>query len=424
MFTFIKLGFRNIFRFKRRTFITFSAISIGLALLIVNICLLNGIDKQSISNIINCQTSHIKVFTEGYFEKRDDLPMNLTIKDPDSIHSVLKKIPGIVGTESRVLFGAGLIKGMDELPCLGVAIEPQIDPGLFNIKESVIEGNWLDPDDNKMLVGKDLAEDIGLSVGDSVTVRMITSSLDEEPSWNAIDMEIKGIFESGNPTVDGQRFILPLKLAKESLSLDSEVTEIVVRLASDDSGLISRVQDKIKNTLNTETEKFDVVTWEDLAGTFLAISEMKTQRSAIIIIIMLVIASMGIINTMLMAVLERTREIGMMAAMGMRKSEILRLFILEGMFIGAIGSLMGCILGGLLSWYLEVHGWSITSLFGETLSKFSESVYPVKDVFYADLTFDVLMLTFVFGTIISILASVYPARKATKMNPIDALRHI
>lgn len=423
MWTLFKLAFRNIFRFKRRTLITLSAISVGLGLLILSICLMNGIDKQSISNIINCQTSHIKIFKAGYFEKRDELPMDITIKNPDRIRALLKDVPGILGTESRILFGAGLIKGMDELPCLGVAVDPLVDPGLFIIKDSLVQGAWLQPDDAMMLLGKGLAKDIGLSVGDRVTVRMVTSTDKEHFSWNAVDLEIKGIFSSGNPTVDNQRIIIPLKIARESLSLDSQVTEIVVRLNSDDNKTIAAAQTRIKELLKTREDRFDVVTWKDLAGMFLTISKMKTRNSGMIIFIMLLIASMGIINTMLMSVMERTREIGMFSAMGMKKSEIMALFIFEGGFIGAIGALLGCILGGLASWYFEVKGLSFAG-WGETVQKLSESIYPVKDVFYADLTVGVLVMTFVFGVAIAVLASFYPARKAAKLNPIEALRHI
>jgi putative ABC transport system permease protein len=423
MWTLFKLAFRNIFRFKRRTFITLSAISVGLGLLILSICLMNGIDKQSISNIINCQTSHIKIFKAGYFEKREELPMDITIKDPDRIRSLLKDVPGVLGTEGRILFAAGLIKGMDELPCLGVAIDPLVDPGLFIIKESLVEGAWLDPDDAKMLVGKGLAKDIGLSVGDLVTVRMITSTDKEHFSWNAVDLEIKGIFDSGNPTVDNQRIIIPLQIAMESLSMNSEVTEIVVRLNSDDDKTIATAQTRIKEILKTQEDPYEVVTWKDLAGMFLTISKMKTRNSGMIIFIMLLIASMGIINTMLMSVMERTREIGMFSAMGMKKSEIMTLFIFEGGFIGAVGALLGCLLGGLASWYFEVEGLSFAG-YGETYQKLAQSIYPVKDVFYADLTIDVLVMTFIFGVAIAVLASFYPARKAAKLNPIEALRHI
>jgi len=423
MLTLLKLAFRNIFRFKRRTIITFCSVSVGLALLIITICLMNGIDKQSIGNIINCQTSHLKIFKAGYFAKKDEVPMNLTISDPDRICALIKNIPGVAAVEGRVLFGAGLIMGMDELPCLGVAIEPELDPGLFNIKESLAEGEWLEPGDAKLLVGKNLAADIGLSVGDTVTLRMITSPDKEDFSWNALDLEVKGIFESGNPAVDSGQVFIPLAQAQEALAMPSAATEIAVRLDSNDESKIAAVQRRIKEALKPGKEGLEVYTWKDLAGLFLAVSEMKTQRSAMIILIMLVIASMGIINTMLMAVLERTREIGMLAALGMKKWEIMKLFIFEGGFIGVIGSLAGCILGGLVGWYLQVHGWSLASM-GESIKKMSAAVYPVKDVFYAEVTVDVLIMVFLLGTAISILASVYPAWKAARLNPVEALRHI
>jgi putative ABC transport system permease protein len=423
MSTLIKLAFRNIFRSKRRTLITFSAVSIGLALLVITISLMNGVDKQSISNIIDCQTSHIKIFKKGYFDKRDELPMDLTIKEPDHIRSLLKNIPGIVETESRILFGAGVIKGMDELPCLGVAIDTDLDPELFVIKDSLIEGEWLAADDANMLVGKNLAKDIGLSVGDLVTLRVITSADKENFTWNALDLEVKGIFDTDNPTVDSGRVLIPLKQASEGLSMEGEVTEIVVRLKSDDDGVVLAARKKIKDALRAQGQDLEVYTWKDLAGTFLAISKMKTRSSGMIIFIMLIIASMGIVNTMLMAVMERTREIGMLSALGMKKGEIMKLFILEGGFLGLFGSLLGCILGGLAGWYLEVYGWSMAA-FGETMQKMSSSIYPVEDIFYADLTLDVLVMTLIFGTSISIIASFYPARKAAMLNPTDALKHI
>jgi len=420
---YLKLAFRNIFRFKRRTFITFLATSVGLSLLIVTISLMNGIDKDSISNIINCQTSHIKIFAPGYYEKRDEYPLDLTIGDPSQHYSALLAIPGVQAVESRILFGATLINGADELPCLGVAVETDRDPDLFKIKESILQGSWIEANDLKILIGTDLAKDLRIGAGDTLTLRLITSTDKENFSWNAVDVEIKGVFESGDPNVDRGRIFIPMAAAREGLGLPDQASEIVVRLDTAWEKRIESLQAQIQQTVNKGSSDFEAYSWKQLASGFLAVSKMKTRNSIIIFGIMLLIAVVGIVNTMLMTVMERTREIGMLTAMGMKQREILRLFLYEGGFIGLIGSFMGCILGGLFSWYLQAKGFSITT-WGETFQRMSEAIYPVKGVFYADLSFGVLLMVFLFGTAIALLASYFPARRAARMDPIRALRHL
>jgi len=418
----IKMGIRNIFRSKKRTLITLSAISIGLALLIIGLSLMNGIDKQSINNIIRSQTSHIKIFKKGYKEKRDEFPMNLTISENSPIFSFLEKLKTVLAVEKRVIFAGSLIKDNDELPCIGVGIDVLKDPKVFNIKESIISGGWLQEGKEQVLIGENFAQDMGLSVGDYVTVRMVTSKEGEQFSWNAADLEIRGIFDTKNPAVDSGYIFIPLHFAQESLSLNSEITEIVVRLRSDSKAILNESLDKIDEINRIKNLELEVCSWKELAGDFLAISKIKSKSTSIIVLIMLFIASMGIVNTMLMAVLERTREIGMLKALGMNRLDIVKLFLIEGGFIGVLGSLLSCLIGGLGSWYLEVYGWSIESM-GKIAKQISQAAYPVKDVFYSDLTASVLILTFLLGTAISIIASLYPAIKASKMNAVDALRY-
>lgn len=419
----IDLAFRNIFRFKRRTCITFSTISIGLALLIIIISLLNGIDQQSMRNLIDCQTSHLKIFKKGYFAQRDELPMNFTISEVAKIKKFLSGVPHVQAVEGRILFAASLIKGMDELPCVGAAIETGLDDQLFITKKKLIKGNWLEKNDNKVLIGRNLAQDIALKVGDTVTVRVMVSAASEEFTWNALDMEIKGIYDSGEPAMDGSWIIMPMDIGAESLSMDHNVTELVVRLDSERESVLRTTQTLLQHYFNTENTDLEVYSWKDLASTFLVISDIKAKRSGFIILIMLFLASLGIINTMWMAVLERTREIGMMAALGMKKVEIMALFVFEGGMIGALGSLLGCILGGLGTWYLHVHGWSMASM-GSTVTKLTQAFYPVKDVFYAEFSVLILPIVFAFGTLLAMLAAFFPARKAAKLDPVAALRHI
>jgi len=418
----IKMGMRNIFRFKKRTFITLSAVSLGLALLIIGITMMNGVDKHSLNNIIDSQTSHLKIFKKGYFEEKDELPTDKIMGTSDGLLEDIRKLGPVAGAEKRILFPASLIKGSDELPCVGIGIEPGFDPSVFNIKQSLIEGEWIDEGEYQILIGKSFAEDLTLGVGDIVTARVITSREDNKFTWNAVDFEIKGIFDTANPNVNSAFVYLPIQQAQEVMSLESGVTEIVIRLRSNDTEMISEVKDSIQGLIMKSGVSYEVFSWDELAGDFLAISKMKTKNTSMLIMIMLFIASMGIINTMLMAVLERTREIGMMMAMGMKKSEIKKVFLFEGGFIGVLGSLLGCILGSLGSWYLEIYGISLKS-FGESYTEIVAALYPLKDKFYADLTFGPVFYTFLLGTFISVIATYYPASRAAKMDPVEALRH-
>lgn len=418
----IKLGIQNVFRFKKRTFITLSAVSIGLALLVIGISLLNGMDKQSLNNIINSQTSHIKIFKKGYYERKDEFPMNLTIAGNSPIFSSLKKISGIFEVETRVMFACSIIKDSDELPCIGIGVDVLKDPEIFNIKDSIVAGKWLEEGKEQVLIGEDFAEDMGLKIGDLITMRMVTSKDEDQFSWNAVDLEIIGIFDTKNPSVDNGYIFIPLKFAQESLSMKSKVTEIVVKLNSNDHKVLVDNLNKLKEIIVNNKLDLEAVSWEELAGDFLTISKLKSKSTSFIVLIMLFIASMGIVNTMLMAVIERTREIGMLKALGMKRVDIVKLFLIEGGFIGAIGSLLGCVLGGLVSWYLEEYGWSIESM-GKVMKQMSQAAYPIKDVFYSNLTLGLLVFTFCLGTMISLLASLYPAIKASKMNAVDALRY-
>ena len=419
---FVKMAWRNIFRFKRRTVITFISSSLGLAMLILSLSLMNGIDKDSMNNIINSQQSHLTIFSKGYYEKKDKLPLKPSIQHPETVIEKIDSIPGVMAVEERIRFGATIIRGSDELPCIGIAVSPQKNPHMFNIKESLVEGKWL-AEDEAILIGRNMADDMGLKVGDLVTLRLITSMEDDLFSWNAIDVTVRGIFDTQNPGVDRSTLFIPLSIAQKALTLEDQATEIAIRLHEGTDSEIDLVKKGLEEKLDAVNQNMNLYSWKELESSFLSVSEMKTRNSAIIIMVMLIIAAVGIVNTMLMAVMERTREIGMIAALGMKRREIMALFIIEGGIIGIIGSFFGCIIGGLAAGYFELKGLSLDA-FGETMTRMSESIYPVQGIFYADLTAGVLIKVFVFGTVISLLASAWPARKAARMDPISALRHI
>jgi putative ABC transport system permease protein len=412
-----KLAFRNVFRYRRRTIITFSAISYGLGLMALGICLYNGVDTHAMDNIIDYQTAHLKILAPGYFDEKDEIPLEFTIDETQEIKSLLKDNQDIKGIESRILFQASIISGMDELPCLGVAIEPEVDPLVFNIKDSIKDGRFLEPSESKIILGSGLARDLGLKVGDECTLRIFFSI--EDFIWNALDLEIAGIAKTENPMVNRNSVFIPLSLAQEALSLENRVTELAVRI--EDRSKLREVRDSIESRLATLSKDYEVVSFEEYASDFKELMRLRSRMQALIPLMMILIATLGIVNTMLMAVMERTREIGMLAAMGMRKMEVMLVFIFEGALIGIFGSLAACVIGGLGGWWLEAKGFSLAFL-GEEISEMV-SFLPME-VYKGDLTAGTLIFTLVFGTVISILASLYPAYKAVKLDPIQALRHV
>jgi putative ABC transport system permease protein len=412
-----KLAFRNVFRYKRRTIITFSAISYGLGLMALGICLYNGVDTHAMDNIIDYQTSHLKILASGYYEEKDEVPLEFTIDEPQEIKSILKDIQDIKGIESRILFQASIISGMDELPCLGVAIEPEINPLVFNIKDSIKDGRFLESSESKIIIGSGLARDLGLKVGDDCTLRIFFSI--EDFIWNALDLEIIGIAKTENPMVNRSTVFIPLSLAQEALGLENKATELAIRI--EDRNKLLKVRDSIESRLATLNKDYEVVSFEEYASDFKELMRLRSRIQALIPLMMILIATLGIVNTMLMAVMERTREIGMLAAMGMRKMEVMLVFIFEGALIGIFGSLAACVIGGLGGWWLEAKGFSLAFL-GDKITDIV-SFLPME-VYKGDLTAGTLLFTLIFGTVISILASFYPAYKAVKLDPIQALRHV
>ncbi|MGB7055557.1 MAG: FtsX-like permease family protein, partial [bacterium] len=164
---------------------------------------------------------------------------------------------------------------------------------------------------------------------------------------------------------------------------------------------------------------YEVLTWKEMNAAIFEISGFKRAGQFMIGLVVVIIAAVGIINTMLMAVMERIPEIGTLKAMGFNNSGIVRMFIYEGGIIGAFGSLLGCLIGLLISIYLVHVGLDFSSVF-ENL----DIVYPMKFIIKGEIDYVNLLYVFLFGIFVSVIVTLWPVRKATKLEPVDALRHV
>ncbi|MFA5113909.1 MAG: FtsX-like permease family protein [Candidatus Margulisiibacteriota bacterium] len=405
----IKLAWRNIFRNFRRTFFTFIAIAIGLGLMLLADSMLSGIDAQSFAKIIDYETGHVKIFQRGYQQDKDNLPLDKLITAPAGVIDTVRRDPAVAGVTSRVNFRIMLSDRIDQIPAIGIAVNPADDESVFLLKQGLTQGEFLVSSEEAMLVGKKLADDFGVGVGDYLTVLART----KYDTYQALDLRIKGVLQTEDPQIDWYSIVIPLDVGQSSLDLSRGVTEIDIKLKD-----INAV-DQFKNKLAKELPGLEIATWKEMAEDVLAISKAKYSGTFTIFGCIVLIALIGITNTILMAAFERVKEIGMMGAMGMKRGQIVRLFVLEGTMIGLLGSITGCILGALLIGF-----WMVP--YGIDFSAFMREMGPIgyrtTGKFTGQWHLIMFPVAFIFGLVVSALTSIYPARVASRMEPSEALR--
>ncbi len=403
------LAWRNVFRHTRRTIITAVAMSVGLAAMIYMNTMMNGVDELAARNIIDFETSHLEIFAKGYYREEGLFPLDTIIENPEFILEKIKGIGAIKDIAPRVKFQCLVNNGIDELPVLGIAIDIKKEQSVFKTADAIVTGEFLNALDD-IIIGADLAKDMNLEVGSYVTI--ITR--DRNGTYDAYDFTVCGILNTGHPLFDRNAAVIPIETAQGLLDIPGSVTELCIR--SKDDNKLTQLKEEIAGKID---EGFEVYTWKELNASIFEISGLKRATQSMLATVVVIIAAVGIINTMLMAVMERVPEIGTLKAMGFNNNNIIRMFIYEGGIIGIFGSFTGCLLGLLMSLHLSYYGLDLSSKF-----KNMDIIYPIKFIIKGDINYTTILYVFVFGVIVSIIATLWPVSKAVKLEPVEALRHI
>jgi putative ABC transport system permease protein len=411
--TVIRLAWRNLRRNRRRTWITAATVGTAVFFLQITWSMMVGIESQSYDNLINYQTGHAKLYAAGYFEIREELPLDRSLENLDVIQATVSSVDGVAATTPRLTFQAHLSDGADQIPCLGIGIELLgSDTEVFRIPQAVVDGEYLSPDEEGMLLGSGLAEMFELGVGDWLTVLAKTQA----GAYEALDIPITGVIGTGNPLIDQSSFFIPLKRARDMLGMEGEATELAVRFSqiASESATLARIDRAI-----AEVDGLDLKGWRDAEEDFLAFAKMKRAGSVVFLAIFIVLALVGITNTILMAAYERTREIGMMMAMGTRGGGIRGLFLTEGALNGLLGGAVGSLGALAVIMYFATAGLDLQALYGDM-----DIGYPVKERMYFALDFVAMGVTWLLTGLLAALASLYPAARASRQDPVRALRYV
>ncbi len=403
------LAWRNVFRHKRRTLITAAAISVGLGAMVMSNTLMNGMDKIASWNIINYETGHFEIFASGYYREEGMFPLDTIIDDPEPLLAIVRDIKGISGVTERVKFPARVNNGIDEFPVLAIGIDLNTEFDVFKTNKTVVTGHFIEkPDD--ILIGTELANTMEVDEGSVLTI--ITR--DKYGTYNAYDFIVAGLITTEHPLFDANAVIMDINVTQELLSLGKGVTELNIRIR--DESKVPDMKEVIQSKVGAD---YEVYTYKELYASIFEVSGIKRVGQLMIALVVVIIAAVGIINTMLMAVMERIPEIGTLKAMGFQNHDIVKMFLYEGGIIGIFGSLLGCLYGLLLSLYIVFVGIDLSSVFDS-----SDLGYPLKFVLKGTIDPALVLLVFVFGVIVSVLVTLWPVRRATKLQPVDALRHV
>ncbi|MGM0445679.1 MAG: ABC transporter permease [Bacillota bacterium] len=408
----IKLALKNLTRHKKRTIITAFVISFGIFIFLVSDSLMIGMRDLTLDNSINLQTGHLQVMQEEYWEKKDEFPKDNLIDEDSDILTDIKNTVNTDNYTSRLLFSATINNGSEEFPINAIGIKPKDDQKVFNLEDYMLYGEMFTGGQN-VVIGKGLADLMGFDVGDYVTLLFRT----EEGTFNTIDAQLTGILDAPHPEINEFHAYLPLQLAQDSLNIGNKVSKHLFKLENRDKSITAA--NSLNSFFDETNSSLKAYNWEQLSQELLAMIQQGNIENMIMLLIIIVLATVGVINTVILSALERLEEIGMMKALGLKVREIVYIFVIESAGIGIIGSFFGVVIGGIGVYFMSNYGLSVSAM-TDGQSTFG---IPIADRIYGGFEINTFIFIFFFGIIVSILASILPARWGAKKDPVKAIYH-
>ncbi|MHB9096398.1 MAG: ABC transporter permease [Syntrophales bacterium] len=407
-----KIAIRNLLRYKRRTLLTASLITVGVVFVLVFISVAGTFKNVMIGEITDSMIGHLQVHRKGYVASIETLPINLNIKGGaiSKLEKILAEQPEIEAYSPRIKFG-GMFSNFTETSSIRInAIDPEKEFKTVPLLPArVIEGSK-ELKRGEILIPELLSRGMKVKTGDMAVIVATNAN----GSVNGKQFTVAGILASATGP-GGRDGYIHMDDGKELLRMEGlEISEVAIRLK--DFGKLHKFSDKLEGLLAKELNQqgkpiFELHTWEKLSP-FFTIARMIDLMTFFIKIMLIAIVLISIMNVMIMAVYERIREIGTIAAIGTLPGKILSMFVIEGFCMGIVGALIGDIVGVALVYILNL--FKISYNFGQQKGIILQSIVNPSDILMISVTV----------IIVSVIASLQPAFKASRMEPIEALRHV
>jgi putative ABC transport system permease protein len=406
---------RNLGRNKRRSFLAALSVFIAILLVVVLDGLTSGFLDSMARNFTKNETGHVNVATAEYRARERFMPVSAAISDSQAVVKAIRQTPGlenrIAQVTERVRFGVVLSSATASKAAIGLGGDPAAERKLLMLDKVLLPGSSYCEAPGTAIVGERLAGHLGLGVGD--VLKVVTQRADYGLGFKKF--RIVGLFRTGVRVFDDATFQVGLDDARELLGLGAGASQVVVMLdnykdSDRAAGLIAAF------LASSGFEGLSVRSWTSLGD----VARVISYASSIYFWAWLIVAFLGafiIANVMMMVVLERRREIGILKAMGMGPGRILGLFFSEGIMLGVIGAAGGAIVGTLLTAYLAAKGVDFSKAISGT-------DFPMDNIIHPAVHLGKTLVLFGLGVVVSAIVAYLPARGAARMDPIEAIRSV
>lgn len=412
----LRIAFRNLGRARARTALSLIAIAAGVFVVVLTKGYIDGVIDMIVGNSIRITSGHVRVVAREYPAKERLLSLNYAVdgfhgEGYESMVNALGKIPQATIVVPRVRFGAMVNRGEELEGLAAVGVDPRLEDELLMISRSIVQGRFLHPGERAAVTGYKTLEKLGLKVGDKFTLVFSTAL----GSLKGYTFTVVGSVSSGLQYLDDGLVFVPLDVAQAMLDMGSGVTEIII-MARDETqvpALLRGVQGVLEEA--DADARYVAQPWYERTEMMKMLPMAKAAYN-IVYLFILALASFVVINTMLMIVNERRREIGMLSALGLRPGQIRRLFLLEGGIMGLLGSSVGAVVGAVTLKVLVRVGIPMPGVtdVDKTL------LIPAR--LYPRFSADVLAFAFVAGIAVTLVAVFWPSTQAARLKPTEALR--
>ena len=404
-----QVAWRNVWRNGRRTLITATAMGVSVAICIFLSVFTNQFYSVFFDLLVTQKMGHIQIQNVDYAQSKS---VHDTIKGGDKLIEDLQKLDGTKGVSAK-LYGNLLVSGAtDSAGAQVVGVFPEAEDSARSASDQIVEGAYLSESASKeVIVGVTLFDDLDLTLGDELFV--YTQASDGSMAYDLYNLV--GVYKSGATMLD-RGIQLHIGDLQELLLLENQYHEVLV--VDQELEHIEQLHSDIQSILQTE-DSVQAKTWWETSPQTKEMMAMQDVTAVIYLGVIFFIAGFGILNTMLMAVYERTREIGVMLALGLQRTRIIQIIVIESTVLAALASVLGVLMGGGINYFLSIQGLDLSGGTGEPLQMMGLNFEPTM---YVEMQLGSYWIPVVGLFVIAIVSSLWPAYRASRLHPVDAIR--